>query len=202
MIDQTTADKTLAGNKLAGGNPERGRVANDYYATHSDSTKALLKVESIVYPALEPACGEGHISKLLAGDVTSIDLIDRGFGTGGIDFLTWQPDRQYQDVITNPPFSLFLQFLDKSLQVASHRVYLFGKLVALEGQKRATFLEGSPLKYVYVFKARQQPLSNGNPIDPKTGKKWASSTMAFAWFVWEKEYEGKPTIKWLDKDEK
>ena len=30
------------GSKIAGGNPERGRVDNDYYATHPDSTKALL----------------------------------------------------------------------------------------------------------------------------------------------------------------
>ena len=30
------------GSKIAGGNPERGRVDNDYYATHPDSTKAFL----------------------------------------------------------------------------------------------------------------------------------------------------------------
>ena len=49
------------GSKIAGGNPERGRVDNDYYATHPDSTKAFLEVWDIQYPALEPACGEGHI---------------------------------------------------------------------------------------------------------------------------------------------
>ena len=53
------------GSKIAGGNPERGRVDNDYYVTHPDSTKAFLEVWAIQYPALEPACGEGHISKLL-----------------------------------------------------------------------------------------------------------------------------------------
>jgi hypothetical protein len=53
------------GGKIVGGNPARGRVENDFYATHPDSTRALLEVEEIIYPALEPACGEGHISKLL-----------------------------------------------------------------------------------------------------------------------------------------
>ena len=52
------------GGKLAGGNPAREVEAeNDFYATHPDSTKALLEVEKIIYPALEPACGEGHITK-------------------------------------------------------------------------------------------------------------------------------------------
>ena len=32
----------LGGGKLAGGNPERGRVDNDFYATDPKSTKALL----------------------------------------------------------------------------------------------------------------------------------------------------------------
>ena len=184
------------GGNLAGGNPVRGRVKNDYYATHPDSTKALLQVVDIQYPALEPSCGEGHISKLLTGDVTSNDLVDRGYG-GVADFLAWKPDREYQDVITNPPFELFQAFAKKALDVANHRVYLFGKLVALEGKKRATFLEQSPLKYVYVFKSRQQPLRNGDEIDPLSGKKWASNTMAFAWFVWEIGYEGEPIIRWI-----
>ena len=33
--------ETGQGSKIAGANPTRGRVENDYYATHSDSTKAL-----------------------------------------------------------------------------------------------------------------------------------------------------------------
>lgn len=64
-------------------------------------------------------------------------------------------------------------------------------------KKRSDYIEGTPLEYVYVFKSRQQPLRNGDEIDPATGKKWASSTMAFAWFVWNKGYSGEPKIRWL-----
>ena len=189
----------LSGGNLAGGNPSRGRVENDYYATNPESTKALLRVEDIIYPALEPACGEGHIAKLLDGEVIVSDLIDRGFGQSSIDFLTYDFNifGEINTIITNPPFSLFTEFVEKALRVANKKVIMFGKLVALEGQKRATFLETTPLKYVYVFKKRQQPFRNGSEIDPKTGKKWASNTMAFAWFVWEKGYVGNPIIKWL-----
>lgn len=189
--------KKLEGAKLAGGNPSRGRVENDFYATHPDSTKALLAVEEIIYPVLEPACGEGHISKLLEQyKVKSFDLIDRGYGNVGVDFLTNEFTGDYNTIITNPPFNLFQQFVEKALKIAKKKVIMFGKLQALEGQKRATFLQKTPLKYIYVFKKRQQPMRNGKENDEITGKKM-SSTMAFAWFVWEKDYEGEPIIRWI-----
>jgi hypothetical protein len=186
------------GGKIAGGNPERGRVDNDYYATHPDSTKALLEKFEICYPALEPSCGEGHISKLLDETKTdSYDLVYRGYGKGGYDFLTTNFDKKYNTVITNPPFKLFKEFVKKGLEVSNEYVIMFGKLQALEGMDRATYFEQTPLKYVYVFKKRQQPLRNGSEIDELTGKKMASSTMAFAWFIWDKDYEGEPIIRWL-----
>lgn len=188
------------GGKLAGGNPSRGRMENDFYATHPDSTKALLEVEEIIYPALEPACGEGHIAKLLDGDMEATDLIYRGYGTGGVNFLTenWKRDMgvPFNTIITNPPFNLFQEFVEKSLQVAQKKVIMFGKLQALEGQKRASFLQKTPLKIVYVFKKRQQPMRNGKSNDEITGKKM-SSTMAFAWYVWEIGYKGEPIIRWI-----
>ena len=183
------------GGKLAGGNPARGRAENDFYATHSDSVKALLEVEEVIYPALEPACGEGHISKFLTGETTSTDLVYRGYGSYQADFLTDEFGR-YETIITNPPFNLFQEFVERALSLANKKVIMFGKLQALEGQKRATFLQGTPLKTVYVFKRRQQPMRNGKENDEITGKKM-SSTMAFAWFVWEIGYQGKPQIEWI-----
>lgn len=186
----------LQGGQLAGGNPIRGRVENDFYATHPDSVKALLDIFQIEYPALEPACGQGHISKLLDPYQTkSFDLVDRGFGNGGVDFLTNDFTGEYNTVITNPPFNLFQEFVEKALQVSNKYVIMFGKLQALEGQKRATYLQKTPLKTVYVFKKRQQPLRDGKESD-ETGRK-LSNTMAFAWFVWEKGYTGKPVIEWI-----
>jgi len=183
------------GRKLAGGNPARGRVENDFYATHPDSTKALLEVEEIIYPAWECACGEGHIAKLLEGEVYATDLIDRGYGVSGQNFLSLN-GYSFPTIITNPPFNLFQEFVEKALEMSTQKVIMFGKLQALEGQKRATFLQTTPLKTVYVFKKRQQPMRNGKSNDEVTGKKM-SSTMAFAWFVWEKGFTGDPIIKWI-----
>jgi len=194
----------LQGSNIVGSSPSRGRVENDYYATNPDSIKALLKVEEIIYPAWECACGEGHIAKhlILQNDnVYASDLINRGYGDTQ-DFLAPLKDdyksfKKINTIITNPPFALFQEFVERALNIAGKKVIMFGKLQALEGVRRATYLETTPLKTVYVFKKRQQPLRNGSNIDPLTGKKMASSTMAFAWFVWEKGYEGSPVIKWI-----
>ena len=186
----------MNGSNIAGGNPERGRVENDYYATPKEVTLALLAVEDIVYPALEPACGEGHIAKLLTGgEVIATDLVDRGYGNYQADFIKDNFSR-YKTVITNPPFNLFQEFVEKALQIADKKVIMFGKLQALEGIKRATFLQTTPLKTVYVFRKRQQLLPNGKDFKELTGRK-SANTMAFAWYVWEKGYTGKPQIEWI-----
>jgi len=185
----------LQGNKLAGGNPSRGRVEDDFYATPELATKVILEREDIMSPILEPACGQGHIAKLLPEGTETTDLIYRGYGVGEVDFLKKDYFDRYGTVITNPPFNLFQEFAEKALKISSNKIILFGKLQALEGQKRATFLEKSPLRTVYIFKKRINPLRNGSPLD-ENGKPWAS-TMAFAWYVWEIGYKGNPIIKWI-----
>jgi len=191
----------MKGHQLAGMSENRDRVENDYYATPEESIRALLAVEEIIYPVWEPACGEGHIAKLLKDPlfgvevVIATDLIDRGYGKGGIDFLNTVDISDAQTIITNPPFNLFQEFAKKALSIAKRKVILFGKLQALEGFRRASFMEKSPLRTVYVFKKRQNPLRNGKAVD-ENGKPWAS-TMAFAWFVWKIGYIGRPEVRWL-----
>lgn len=190
----------LNGSSLAGGTPTRGRVENDYYATPPKSTQALLDVLELNGTILEPACGEGHISEVLRsnypnGEIISTDLIDRGYGEGGVDFLEHVYTGSFTNVITNPPFKYMREFVEKALEISSEKVIMFGKIQFLEGKGRREFLENSPLKYVYVFSERQNPLRNGESVD-ENGKKW-SSTMCFAWYVWEKGYQGEPVIRWL-----
>ncbi len=55
----------LSGTSLAGMSPTRSRVENDYYATPFEATEAILSREELHGSILEPAAGEGHISKVL-----------------------------------------------------------------------------------------------------------------------------------------
>lgn len=82
------------------------RAAYEFYPTPPEATRALLSVESFEGDIWEPACGDGAISKVLeaAGyQVVSTDLIDRGFGAGGQDFLK-SPEPLARNIITNPPY--------------------------------------------------------------------------------------------------
>lgn len=179
----------------------KDRQHNDYYATSPQTIKSLLKVEKVFGDILEPACGEGHISKYLEKEpnvksVTSTDLVDRGFGEGGIDFLNHDYERKFDIVITNPPFSLGEQFVRKALEVSSNKVILLFRIQFLESVSRYELFKTTPLKHVYVFSSRQCGWKNGKMLD-ENGKKW-SATMALCWFVWEHGYNGDPTIKWIE----
>ena len=70
-------------------------------------------------PIWECACGEGHLSERLKQygyNVYSSDLIDRGYGEGGVDFLT--DNRLWHgDIITNPPYKYAKEFVEHALDI-------------------------------------------------------------------------------------
>ena len=191
----------LKGTSLVGTSTSRDRVENDYYATQPSSVEDLLLKENVHGRVLEPCVGGGHIAdvlKTVADRVDCTDLVDRGYdGTVVLDFLEQNVSPIYDWVVTNPPYKLAQDFIEQSLRATKDgcHVAMFLKIQFLEGNKRKLFFEDTPPKTVYVFSKRQNPLRNGEALDEK-GKPW-SSTMCFAWFVWEKGYSGKTTIEWI-----
>lgn len=190
---------------ITGGKGLREREKHDYYATPEIATNLFLNHHDLsnFTTFLEPACGEGHLAKVLAerfphAEIKSTDLIDRGFGIGGIDFITGDFE-QVEVVITNPPFKLAKEFVEKSLKVATKQVVMFAKLQFLETEARAKLFKDTQLKYVYVHSKRVSPMRNGEPLNEQ-GKPW-SSAMCFAWFVWETGYKGEPMIKFLTTED-
>jgi hypothetical protein len=177
------------------------RAEDDFYATQPKTVKSLLDVFPLKGSVLEPSCGMGHISEVLKEyypnqEVISTDLTYRGYGEGNIDFLTHDYNRKFDNIITNPPFSLAKEFVEKGLEITNDKVIMLLKIQFLEGQARKDFLMNSPLKYIYVFSARQSTLKNGLELNPLNNKPW-STTLLLAWFIWEKGYEGEPIIRWL-----
>ncbi len=196
----------MNGGKLAGGNSSRGRVKDDFYATDKKDTRnfldTLLKdgINLDGLSLLEPSAGQGHIVDVLReycpnSKISCSDLISRRDDVlGGVDFLT-SDFNNCDVVITNPPFKLAKEFIDKSLGISNKYVMLFLKLQFLEGKSRVDWWKTIPLEYVYVYSYRATPLRDGMSRD-ENGKKW-SSTIAFAWFVLNKDYKGEPKIRWI-----
>jgi len=63
---------------------------------------------------LEPCCGEGNFLKVMESDWFEIDK--------GKDFM--QAIGHWDWIITNPPYSKYRDFLNKSMQVADNIVFL------------------------------------------------------------------------------
>jgi len=180
----------------ASNHTDHDRQPQDYYATEPAATDWLCQLETFSNPILEPACGEGHISKQLIAhgyQVVSRDIEDRGYGEVA-DFLFFNEERWSGDIITNPPYSMAQEFVKKALEIIDkgHKVAMFLKLTFLEGKGRADLFKRNPPIRVWVSRSRLKCAKNGD-FDSMDG-----SATAYAWFIWEKGFQGNPEIHWFN----
>ena len=196
--------KVLSGGKLAGGNPKGERVTHDFYATDPKALKMLMEEYQFNEGSfLEPCVGNGNLANIIkdefpGSEITCIDIVDRGYPNTIIhDFLTWETDEKFDNIITNSPYSIAKEFVEKGLSLLDEggKMAMFLKVQFLEGMKRQLMFEKYPHKYMYVFTKRMPTWKNGQPKD-ENGKKWAT-TMCHAWFIWEKDSKAEPIIRWL-----
>jgi hypothetical protein len=142
---------------------------------------------------LEPACGRGHMSVALGdyfADVHSSDIFDYGFGSVS-DFLKAKPVAPYDWVITNPPFRLAEDFIERSLKIARHGVAMLARTVFIESVGRYERLfKLRPPSIVAQFTERV-PMVKGR-LDRK-----ASTATGYAWIVWKKPTTKGTRLVWI-----
>lgn len=193
--DKNSVFKTLG----ASNHTDKERQKHDYYATEPRAIELLLEVEEFSDHIWECACGEGHLSKVLVErgyNVRSTDLIDRGYGEGGVDFLT-QSEPFDGDIITNPPYKYASEFVYKALDLIpeGRKVAMFLKLLFLEGKKRKKLFLKHPPKVIYVSSSRLLCAKNGEFEQMRAG---GGGAIAYAWFVWVKGFKGDTIVKWIN----
>tara|TARA_R100001224_G_scaffold80366_1_gene50338 strand:+ start:107 stop:739 length:633 start_codon:yes stop_codon:yes gene_type:complete len=175
------------------------RESNDFYQTPTHAIENFLECfvnrdkNQINLHVWEPSCGNGAISEVLTQHghiVTSTDIIDRGYGEQK-DFLIFNENYGKGDIITNPPFKIIKEFLEKALSLLQdgQQLILLMRLLCLEGKTRNKIFQKHPIKYVYIHTSR---IACHKPNDTNT-----ANAMAYAWFVWEKGYKGDSIMKWL-----
>lgn len=199
MSKDWTGNSTSTFSVLAASNHSAGeRQQHDYYATEPKAMELLLAEEVFAPVIWECACGEGHLSKVLAAhgyEVISTDLIYRGFGDPEpLDFLKETLEDFEGDIITNPPYKYAVEFVQQALNSVrpGGKVAMFLKLQFLEGQSRKEFFLHNPPKTVYVSASRLVCALN---VEFKDNLPRA---VAYAWHVWEKGYTGDTVIKWIN----
>lgn len=80
-------------------------------------------------------------------------------------------------IITNPPFSLAMEILEKSMKIVSEKgkVILLLRLGFLASDKRFDFMRGNPPTDMFVLHKR--PSFTGKGTD----------SQEYGWFVWDKD---------------
>lgn len=91
----------------------------------------------------------------------------------GVDYLDPAFSTAADLIVTNPPFSLALEFLTKSLAQPASVAYLL-RVNFLGSQKRKEFWQANPLSHLYVLSRR--PSFTGHGTD----------STEYAWFVWDR----------------
>jgi len=178
------------------------REEHDYYATHPSAVPPLLKLMGWENGGLlirENSCGAGLLSMMMemyGHKVVSTDLIDRGFGVTGVDFLEDNifDTEPYDATVMNPPYKHVVPFIKKSL-TQSPVVCAFLRVTFLESQGRVQFFKDYPPKIVAVFSKRMRSSKNARWVkDDGTEEK---GTACYAWFIWERGFKGEPVLKWI-----
>ena len=154
-------------------------IKNDFVRTPKEITEALLKYETFEGSILEPCCGDGAISKVLATkyNVISYDKFEYGFGKQKDLF---DISEQYDNIITNPPFTQQQLVKKHLLSITKNKLALlwYVKNIGNEIETKTS----QNLKTVYVFNKR---------ID------WVETKLGwlFGWYIWQKGYNGDITKK-------
>ena len=200
--DWTGNSKAIYSCHGASNHSDTEREVNDYYATPPSAVEMLLELENFSKSIMEPACGQGHIAEVLKSHgytVCATDLINRGYGVGGVDFFNINEPTD-MDIITNPPYSMAKEFVEHAMEIITdgHKVAMFLKLTFLEGQGRRELFRKYPPKIVYVSTSRIGCAKNGEFKKNKDGNLKADSAVAYCWYVWQKGFNGTPTLKWFN----
>lgn len=184
------------GKNFSANNTTDRRKQTDFYETPYSLTRKFLDVEEFdkSLSVCEPACGKGAITKVL-NEYWDKDLITSY--DQEVNFL-WETGN-YNSVITNPPYTTALQFIDRAKRVATEKFAFLLPLSYLHGKQRYDEIYTDReygLKKVYVF-TRYPMLGEKLREDGK----YRTGMMVYGWFVWENGHSGLPMIDWLDNNE-
>ncbi len=177
------------------------RDSADDFPTPPWATRALIehvlrdKRALLAQTCLEPACGAGHMVRVLKEYFARVDFADAyDYGYGQIrDFLSHPMESNSVDwVVTNPPFRLGEEFVLRAIKIARIGVAILARTVFIEsvGRYRNIFERMPPTKFAQF--TERVPMVKGR-LDRK-----ATTATGYAWLVWEKGQIGsEPRLMWV-----
>lgn len=170
----------------------------DDFPTPPWATRALcewLRGRHLNYATVrEPAANRGHMVRPLReyfASVEAADVHDYGAGFPVQDYLFGPLPDRVDWTITNPPFRLAEQFIERALATSDCGVAMIVRAAFLEGQGRFERLfSQTPPRYVLQFTERV--VMHKGRLAPE-----GSTATAYAWLVWETGADERTELHWL-----
>lgn len=173
------------------------RQSLDDFPTPPWATRALIEhvIQSDVTTksCLEPACGAGHMARPLNEyfeHVEAQDIADYGFGRQQ-DYLTFETANRWDWIITNPPFRLAEQFIERALDQTIEGCAFLVRTTFVEsiGRYRRLFSKRPPTMVAQFVE--RVPMVKGR-LDRK-----ASTATGYCWLVWSKSSDSRSEMVWI-----
>lgn len=166
------------------------RIDKDFYATPIPVIRDFLQHYKIKEGnILEPTAGNGNIVKTIRecgyyNHITAVELRNiekqtlKDSGASEVyikDFLNFIPTREYKTIITNPPFSIARNVIEKCFEIASVDTEIIMLLrIGFHGtQHRYDFWQEHPLDKQWTLACRPSFTGGGN------------DSSEYAWFIWD-----------------
>lgn len=172
--------------------------ASDYYATPVPPIKRVLDEmmrqepnqfwDALRGKVLDPCAGGDNVRPMSypyamkewvdPRDLTTVDIRPDSRAAIKADFFRWQPPHLFDLVISNPPFSTAIPFVERSMDFTKPGgfVVMLLRLNILGSQDRFAFWQANLPKYIFVHSRR---MSFGGA--PK-----GTDSIEYAHFVWQK----------------
>lgn len=150
--------------------PPLKQGSRDDFQTPKEALLPLLPFLKKEWTIWECASGKGNIVNFLQKQgykVIASDILD------GRDFLKWQP-KFYNCIITNPPYSLKQQFLERAYSLKKPFAFLL-PLTTFETAKRQQLFKNYGVEVILFDKRINFETPSG---------KGSGSWFATAWFTW------------------
>jgi hypothetical protein len=204
------------------------REAHDHYAEPPWCSNRLLQVEQFEGTITDPCCGFGHImesAKARGYEIDPRDVVNRGWpGTRVENFLAvTEPVR---NIVFNSPYAELakeevhefrrttplapavardignVKKIDLLEVFTTHAVRLAPKVAQFAPLARLNaahdWLKKLPLARVWLLTPRPS-VPPGSYL--AAGKKAQGGRVDFCWLVFERGFQGRPTVGWLHRDE-
>ena len=173
------------------------RRERDLYETPEWVTEALIPhLPSIRDRRVwEPACGSGKMAAVLRRHARLVDAsdIDANHGEMTEDFLSWRRAIiGVSAIITNPPYELAAEFCEHALRLMEPERGVVAMLLRTDfdhAKSRAHLFRDCPAFAKKVVLTRRIVW-----FEPEPGAKGKSPSFNHAWYVWDWQHDGPPTI--------